>query len=593
MAFRAPNEKGVIGYHETRQAFMTTLHMATKNRLRVIPLGGAGEVGRNCWALEYDNDVLILDMGVMFPDAEMLGVDLILPDVTYLQERKANIRGVFITHGHEDHIGAIPYLLPQLGFPPIYATPLTLGLIQPKLKEHKLLDKVTRNTIAPGETYTVGPFKIEPFHIAHSIPDAVAFGITTPAGLVVYLTDWKFDHTPVDNWPTDVAKMAELGRRNPVLLLTDCVRAESPGVTPSEREVARSFDGIFTVAQGRVIVATFASNISRVQQVIDTADAYGRKVVPLGRSMENNVRIAVDMGYLKAPEGLLIRANEMSQYPDDQIAVVCTGSQGEPMAALGRMANRDYNNMQIKAGDTVVLSATPIPGNEVSVSNVIDNLFRLGAEVVYGSNTRVHVSGHAAQEELKMALSLLRPQYIVPFHGDYRHMAIYKKLAMSMAWPGDHVLMAETGVMMEFGEDFGGITGKAPVGLIYVDGTAIGGDVTNAVLRDRQLLAKDGILMVVVSIDRATGKVVAGPDMVSRGIVNIRQTTDILDGAKQRIRDALDSRVNGSSNGSNGNGEATGADVSYIQRKIKDVAGEFMYQQTRRRPMVLPVVMEV
>ncbi len=558
-----------------------------KNRLRVIPLGGAGEVGRNCWALEYDDDILILDMGIMFPESEMLGVDLILPDVTYLQERKAKIQGVFITHGHEDHIGAIPYLLPMIGFPPLYATALTLGLVQPKLKEHKLLDKVQRNQIEAGGKYTVGPFTIEPFHVAHSIPDAVAFGITTPAGLVVYLTDWKFDHTPVDNWPTDVAKMAELGRRNPLLLLTDCVNAERPGVTPSERVVSRAFDNIFTVAQGRVLVATFASNISRVQQVIDTADAYGRKVVPMGRSMENNVRIALDMGFLKAPEGVMIRTSDMARYPDDEIAIVCTGSQGEPMAALGRMANRDYPHTRIKAGDTVVLSATPIPGNEVSVSRVIDNLFRLGAEVVYGHDSMVHVSGHAAQEELKMALSLLRPQYVVPFHGDYRHMAIYQKLAMNMAWPADHVLLAETGVMMEFSQDYGEIVGKAPVGMIYVDGTAIGGDVANAVVRDRQLLAKDGILMVVVSVDRATGRVVAGPDMISRGIVHVRQSTDLLDAAKQRVRESLDGRTNGD------NGGAGGADLSYIQRKIRDVAGEYLYQQTRRRPMVLPVVMEV
>ncbi len=557
-----------------------------ENRLRVISLGGAGEVGRNCWVLEYEDDILILDMGVLFPEAEMLGVDLILPDTTYLQERKGKIHGVFVSHGHEDHIGAIPYLLPMIGFPPLYATALTLGLIQPKLREHKLLDKVQRNQIEAGRSYTVGPFTIEPFHVAHSIPDAVGFGITTPAGLVVYLTDWKFDHTPVDNWPTDVAKLAELGRRNPLVLLTDCVRAETPGVTPSEREVARAFDSIFPVAQGRVIVATFSSNISRVQQVIDTADAYGRKVVPVGRSMESNVRIALEMGYLKAPEGVMIRASDMSQYPDDQLAIICTGSQGEPMAVLARMANRDHPHLQVKGGDTVVLSSSPIPGNEVSVSRVIDNLFRLGAEVIYGHYSMVHVSGHAAQEELKMALSLLRPQYVVPFHGDYRHMAIYQKLAMSMAWPADHVILAESGDILEFSQGYAEIAGKAPVGLIYVDGTAIGGDITNAVLRDRQLLAKDGILMVVVSVDRATGRVVAGPDMVSRGIVHLRQTTDLLDAAKQRVRESLDHRANGDR-------EGMGADMNFIQRKIRDVAGEFLYQQTRRRPMVLPVVMEV
>ena len=556
-----------------------------KNKLRVIPLGGAGEVGRNCWVLEYGDDALILDMGVMFPEAEMLGVDLILPDVTYLRERKPKIHGIFLTHGHEDHIGAIPYLLPMIDFPPLYGTQLTLGLVQPKLKEHRLLDRAQRNQIEAGGKYILGPFTVEAFHIAHSIPDAVGFAITTPAGLAVYLTDWKFDHTPVDNWPTDVAKLAELGRRNPLVLITDCVRVESPGVTPSERAVARSFDSIFTVADGRVLVATFASNISRVQQVIDTAYAYDRKVVPMGRSMENNVRIALELGYLKAPDGVMIRASEMGQYSDDQIAIVCTGSQGEPMAALARMANRDYPHMKIKAGDTVVLSSTPIPGNEVSVSRVIDNLFRLGAEVVYGQERQVHVSGHAAQEELKMALSLMRPQFVVPFHGDYRHMALYRKLAVSMAWPADHVLMAETGMVLEFSQDYGEIVDKAPVGMIYVDGTAVGGDVTNAVVRDRQMLAKDGILMVVVSVDRATGRVVAGPDMVSRGVVHLRQSTDLLDAAKQRVRESLDGRINGDG--------ANGADLTFIQRKIRDVTAEYLYQHTRRRPMVLPVVMEV
>lgn len=554
-------------------------------RIRAIPLGGAGEVGRNCWMLEYGNDILIMDMGVMFPESEMLGVDLILPDVTYLVERKKNIRGVIITHGHEDHIGAIPYLMPLLDFPPLYATPLTLGLIQPKLKEHRLLDKVQRHTIAANGSYTIGPFVVEPFHIAHSIPDAVAFGITTPAGLVVYLTDWKFDHTPVDNWPTDVAKMAELGTRNPILLITDCVRAESKGVTPSERVVNRAFDNIFATAPGRIIVATFASNISRVQQVFDTADAYGRKVVPMGRSMEQNVRIAHEMGYLKVHDGTMVRNSQTGEYTDEQIAIVCTGSQGEPMAALARMANRDHPYIKIKPGDTVVLSASPIPGNEVAVSRVVDNLFRLGAEVIYGQDQIVHVSGHAAQEELKMALNIIRPQYVVPFHGDFRHMAIYRKMAMSMGWPSENVLMAEAGLIIECGQGFGAFTGKAPVGMVYVDGTAIGGDVTNVVMRDRQMLAKDGILMVVVSVDRATGKVVAGPDMIARGIVHTRQNTDLLDTAKQRVRDALDNR-------SNGQGKNV-LDLSFVQHKIKDVTGEYLYQQTRRRPMVLPVVMEV
>ncbi len=404
----------------------------------------------------------------------------------------------------------------------------------------------------------------------------------------MYLTDWKFDHTPVDNWPTDVGKLAELGRRNPLLLLTDCVRAESKGVTPSERVIGTAFDNIFAVAQGRIIVASFASNISRVQMVLDTAEAYGRKVVPAGRSMENNVRIAQELGYLRAPEGLLIRPSQMAEYNDDELVVVCTGSQGEPMAALARMANRDYPHVKIKPGDTVVVSATPIPGNETSVHKVIDNLYRLGAEVVYGSDSPIHVSGHAAQEELKMALALLRPQYVVPFHGDYRHMAIYKKLATSMGFEPDHVLLPETGAIMEFSQDYGEIVGKGPGGLIYVDGTTIGGDVSNAVMRDRQMLAKDGILMVVVSVDAATGKVVAGPDVVSRGFTQVRQSTDLIETTKQRVRESLNGRAD-----YNGNGTVSTMDLSYLQRKIKETVGEYLYQQTRRRPMILPVVMEV
>jgi ribonuclease J len=559
----------------------------SNQRIRVVPLGGAGEVGRNCWVIEYGDDALILDMGIMFPESEMLGVDLILPDITYLRERKSKVRGVFITHGHEDHIGAVPYLLPLLDFPPVYATPLTLGLVEPKLKERKLLNKASLNTISPGETYVAGPFKIEPFHVAHSIPDSVGFGITTPAGLVVYLTDWKFDHTPVDNWPTDVAMLTEFGRRNPILLITDCVRAETPGVTPSERVISRAFDNIFAQAQGRVIVASFASSLLRVQQVIDTAVAYGRKVAPVGRSMERNVRIALDLGFLSVPDDVLVPASRLSEYRDDEVVIVCTGSQGEPMAALARMANRDHRDVRVKRGDTIVVSATPIPGNEVAVSTVIDNLFRLGAEVIYGRQHQVHVSGHAAQDELKMALSMVRPQFVVPSHGEFRHMAIYRKLATSMGWPANRVLLAETGTVMEFGQDHGAITERVPVGMVYVDGTSIGGDVVDEVLHDRQLLAKDGILMVVVSLDGTTGEIVGGPEMISRGLIHTRHATDLLDAARQHVCDALAS--NASSNGA----ERHRLDPHAIQQKIKDVVSNYFFQQTRNRPIVLPIVIEV
>jgi len=555
-----------------------------KNRLRVIPLGGTGEVGRNMWVLECGDEIVLLDCGVMFPEAEMLGVDLVLPDITYLREQKDKIKAILLTHGHEDHIGAIPHLLADLGFPPIYGTPLTLGMVTGKLKEHRLLDRATMVRFQAGEKFSVGSFVVEPFHVAHSIPDTVGFGITTPAGLAVYLTDWKFDHTPVDGRPTDTTMLAELGRRSPLVLITDCVRVELKGYTPSEQTVGEAFDNIFATAPGRIIVATFASNLSRVQQAIDSAEAYGRKVALVGRSMENNSRIALDLGYLRVEPGTLIRPHETGNYPDDQVAIVCTGSQGEPMAALARMANRDHQHIKVKPGDTVVVSATPIPGNEVSVGRVINNLFRLGADVIYGVQG-VHVSGHAAQEELKMVLAMLKPEFVVPFHGDYRHMVLYRKLALGMGglFGPENVILAENGAIMEFSQNYGKITGKAPVGYVYVDGTTVG-DVGNVVVRDRQMLARDGILMVVVSVDRTTGELVAGPDVVSRGFVYMRQSDDLIEATKTVVRDSLA--------GHTGNGQ-TETDSAFIHRKVKDVVSEFLYSQTKRRPMVLPVVMEV
>jgi len=555
-----------------------------KNRVRVIPLGGAGEVGRNMWVLECGDEILLLDCGVMFPEAEMLGVDLVLPDITYLREQKEKIKAILLTHGHEDHIGALPHLIADLGFPPVYGTPLTLGIVSGKLKEHRLLDRTTLVRFQAGDKIEIASFTIEPFHVAHSIPDTVGFGITTPLGLIVYLTDWKFDHTPVDGRPTDTTFIAELGQRAPLALITDCVRVESKGYTPSEQVVGEAFDNIFATAPGRIIVATFASNISRVQQAIDSAEAYGRKVALAGRSMENNSKIALDLGYLRAEEATLIRPHEAASYPDDQVAIVCTGSQGEPMAALARMANRDHQHVKIKPGDTVVVSATPIPGNEISVGRVINNLFRLGADVIYGT-AGVHVSGHAAQEELKMMLALLRPEFVVPFHGDFRHMVLYRKLALGMGglFDPEDIILAENGSIIEFSRNYGKITGKAQVGYVYVDGTTVG-DVGNVVVRDRQLLARDGILMVVVSVDRTTGELVAGPDVVSRGFVYMRQSDDLIEATKTTVRQAL--------NGHTGDGQ-TETDSAFIHRKIKDVVGEFLYSQTKRRPMVLPVVMEV
>ncbi len=555
----------------------------TKQRMRVIPLGGAGEVGRNMWVFEYGDDILVLDCGVMFPEAEMLGVDLVLPDIAYLRDNMSKIKAIILSHGHEDHVGALPYVLPDIGFPPVYATKLTIGIATNKLKEHRLLDRTKFVEFGAGDTLKIGNLSVETFQVAHSIPDTVGLAINSPAGIAVYLTDWKFDHTPVDRKPTDIAAITALAQRNPVVLITDCVRVEASGFTPSEKVVGDSFDTIFATAPGRIIIATFASNISRVQQVIDSAEAYGRKVMLAGRSMENNSRIAQELGYLKIKPGTLVRPNEAAQLPDDQLAVVCTGSQGEPMAALARMANREFTNLKVKQGDTVVLSATPIPGNEVSVSRVINNLFRIGADVIYGNEAKVHVSGHAAQEELKMLLAMLRPQHVIPFHGDFRHMMLYRKLAigMNMHYTPENVFVIDNGAVMEFGHNYGKVVEQIPVNYIYVDGTTVG-DVSQIVVRDRQLLSRDGVLMVVVTIDRHTGELAGGPEVLTRGFVHMRESEELIESTKQVVVRLLQN-----------NTSRAEVDAAFFIRKIKDAVGEHLYAQTRRRPVILPVVTEI
>ncbi len=542
--------------------------------------------------LEYERDIVIIDVGVMFPENEMLGVDLVIPDVSYLLDKVDRIRGIIVTHGHEDHTGSLPYVLPQLNFPPIWATTLTAGLISGKLKEHRLTDKVKMHTITPGEAVTFGRLRAEFFRVCHSIPDGVGVALHTPAGLIVHTGDFKFDYTPVDRRQTDFAKLAELGSQGVLCLFSDSTNADRPGYTPSERVVGEALDTLIGRARGRVIITTFASLISRIQQIIDTAAKYERKVGIVGRSMVQNVAIAQDLGYLTAPPGVLLKPDEigqLKQLPAHQAVVITTGSQGEPTSALTRMANRDHRQIEIVPGDTVIMSAGAIPGNEELVSRTIDNLFRLGANVSWGhdTQTQVHVSGHASQEELKLMLSLVRPHYFVPIHGEYRHLILHARLAQSMGVPSQRIFVIEDGEVLELSEESAQVTEHVSAGYVFVDGLGVG-DVGQVVLRDRQALAQDGILIVTITVDRHTGLPVAGPDIVSRGFVYVRENEELVEKARAQVELALKSSPAVSKDG-----EARQVDWQYVKNKIRDVLARFVYEQTRRRPMILPLVMEV
>jgi len=552
----------------------------TTGKIRLVPLGGLGEVGKNMMVVEYGNDIIVIDIGVMFPDDEMFGVDLVIPDTSYLADKKQRIRGILITHGHEDHVGGLPYILPMLGFPPVYATRLTQGLINVKLKEHRLLDKATINVITPGASLELGACLIEFFRVNHSIPDAVGIVIRTPIGTVIHTGDYKFDYTPIDGKPADLGVLGRLGAEGVLLMMGDSTRVESPGYTPSERVINESLDKIFANAPGRIIVATFASLISRVQQVVDTAERYERVIALVGRSMINNVQMAIELGYLHVPKGMIIRPEDINKFPPGRVTIICTGSQGEPTSALTRIANQDHRMVRIVRGDTVILSATPVPGNEKMVHRTINNLFRLGAEVFYQELSHVHVSGHGAQEELKLMLSLLRPKFFVPIHGEYRQLMLHAKLAYSLGIPEERIVIAEDGDMVEVTEDRIQIVDHTPSGNVYVDGLSVG-DVGHIVLRDRKVLSQDGILMAVLTVDKETGQPIAGPDIISRGFVYMRGAEELLESARVHVLESLIG-LNGHS-----------SDGSFIKDKIRSTLSEFLYEKTRRRPMVLPVVMEV
>ena len=549
-----------------------------KKRLRIIPLGGLGEIGKNMMLFEYGEDLIAIDAGLMFPEEDMLGVDLVIPDISYILQHPHGLKAFFITHGHEDHTGALPYILRRVKAP-IYCTPLTADLIAVKLKEARLLDKADLRQIQPGERVQVGSFELEPFGVAHSVPDSVGLAIRTPVGTVVHTGDFKLDYTPVMGQPTDLARLAQLGSEGVLLLLSDSTYVEIAGYTPSEQVVGASLLNIMASSPGRVIVATFASLISRVQQVIDAAYATGRRVFVTGRGMLDNVNMAVKKGYLTVPDGVLAGVGELRRLPHHQIAVVSTGSQGEPTSALTRMANGDHAHVKIVPGDTVVLSATAIPGNEALVYRTVDNLFRLGARVLYNRIADVHVRGHAAQEELKIVITLVQPQYFMPVHGEYRHLVLHARLAQSMGVPEENTFVLADGDVLEIDEKKAHVAGHIPADYVYVDGLGVG-DIDHVVLRDRQHLASDGMIVVVIAVDKRSGRVVGRPDVVSRGFVDVEESEELL----ERTRDMVVAALEGANHI---------AEWGVVHSKVKEAVAKFLYQETRRRPMVLPVAVEV
>lgn len=553
--------------------------MAKKEKLQIIPLGGLGEIGKNMTVIQYGEDIIVIDAGLAFPDDDMFGIDLVIPDMSYLIENKEKVRGVVITHGHEDHIGSLAYLLNEVNVP-IYATKLVCGLIEGKLKENHI-SNYSLHEVHHGDEVQIGCMKVGFIHTNHSIPDASALYFRTPVGTVVHTGDFKMDWTPVDGLPLDIHKFADLGRRGVLLLMSDSTNAERPGFTQSETTVSVAFKKAFAEAKGRIILATFASNISRIQQAINTAVLFKRKVTVLGRSMVNNVQIAIELGYLEVPEGVLIEPDELNRYPADQVLILTTGSQGEPMAGLSRMASNNHRNVSIMPGDTVIISATPIPGNETGVGRTIDNLMKLGATVVAGRDKMMHVSGHASQEELKIMLSLIKPKYFIPVHGEYRMLRKHGDLAVQMGVAKDHVLIGDNGQIFEFSSRSGHKTGHVNAGRVFVDGLGVG-DVGNIVIRDRQQLAMEGVVIVVMTLAKGTSHALAGPDIVSRGFVYVRDSEELMREAHEKVAAVLERCEAGNIR-----------EWAVIKSQVRDTLSRYLYEKTRRRPMILPIIMEV
>lgn len=546
--------------------------------LKVIPLGGLEQIGMNITAFEYEDSIIVVDCGLSFPEDDMLGIDLVIPDITYLRNNIEKVKGFMITHGHEDHIGALPYVLKDINVP-IYATRLTMGLIENKLKEHNLINNVKRKVVKFGQSINLGQFRVEFIKTNHSIVDAAALAIYSPAGIVVHTGDFKVDYTPVFGDAIDLQRFAELGKKGVLALMCDSTNAERPGFTPSERTLGKTFDALFEEHKNtRIIIATFASNVDRVQQIINSAYKFGRKVVVEGRSMVNIIDVATNLGCLSIPDQTLIDIEQLKNYPDEKTVIITTGSQGESMAALSRMAENNHKKISIGPHDTVIFSSNPIPGNEKAVTNVINELLVKGADVIFQD---VHVSGHACQEEIKLIYTLVHPKYAIPVHGEYKHLIAQAKIAKELGMPKENIFILQSGDVLELTDEKAAVTGKVPVGDILVDGLGVG-DVGNIVLRDRQHLAEDGILIVVLGLDGATDELISGPDIVSRGFVYVRESDELMDEARIVVNEAVDGCL------------LRGVtDWGKLKSSIKDSLGEYVWKKTKRRPMILPIIMEV
>ena len=552
-----------------------------KTPVKIIPLGGLNEIGKNCTVIECSNDMFVIDCGMAFPDSELLGVDIVLPDYSYVEKNIDKLRGVVLTHGHEDHIGGLPYFLKKFNVP-VYGTRLTLGLVEGKLEEHGILGGSKLNVVTPGQTVKLGCMAVEFIRVNHSIPDAVGMAIHTPAGILIHTGDFKVDYTPIEGGIIDLQRFAELGNKGVLALMSDSTNADRPGFTMSERKVGESFEKLFVQAEGkRLIIATFASNIHRIQQIINNAVSTGRKVAVSGRSMVKVISVGIELGYLKVPNGVLVDIDMVSRYPADKMVIVTTGSQGEPMSALTRMANNEHRQVSITPNDFIIISANPIPGNEKLVTRVINELMKLGAHVVYENIYEVHVSGHACQEEQKLILSITKPKFFIPVHGEYKHLYQHKATAMSVGIPENNIILGDNGFVIETDNVDIKVTGTVPAGRVFVDGLGVG-DVGSVVLRDRKHLAEDGLIVAVATIDRDTGMILSGPDVVSRGFVYVRESEELLGEAKkllsETLQDCLDRNIK---------------DWNSIKTKMKDNLSNYIFEKTKRTPMILPIIMEL